>query len=120
MKNIMKNIQNTMSTYNYKEEVEKILKEKNITFYYDYFDINDNRRYKISSRYLELIDELEKYLSEAVNEKYSENQKEEFIKLISKIINEEIKKENGKNLISVSNYRTNLKATRMGLFVIVN
>ena len=118
----MKNIKKINETnYNYKEEVEKIKKEKNVTFYYDFdLDINDDRRYKISSRYLQLIDELEKCLSKAINEKYRENQKEEFIKLISEILDEEIKNENGKNLVSITNYKTNLKATRMGLFVIVN
>ena len=112
-----------MPDYNYKEEVEKILKEKNVTFYYDSdlnLDINDERQYKILPETLKQIDELEKYLSEAVNEKYSENQKEEFIKLISEIFDEEIKKINGKNFINVLNYRTILKASRMGLFVIVN
>ena len=110
-----------MPDYNYKEEVEKILKEKNVTFYYDFdLDKNDERRYKILPETLKQIDELEKQLSEAINRKYKDNAKEEFIKTILEIINEEIKKINGKNFINVLNYRTILKASRMGLFVIVN
>lgn len=116
----MNNILKTKQNYNYKEEIEKIKKDKNIIFYYDYFDANDHRRYKISSNYLQLIDELEKKLSEAINRKYKDNAKEEFIKIISEILDEKIKKENGKNLVSISNYRTDLKATRMGLNIIVN
>lgn len=110
-----------MPDYNYKEEVEKILKEKNVTFYYDFdLDKNDERRYKILPETLKQIDELEKQLSKAINRKYKDNAKEEFIKTILEIINEKIKKENGKNLVNVLNYRTDLKATRMGLFVIVD
>ena len=110
-----------MPDYNYKEEVEKILKEKNVTFYYDFdLDKNDERRYKILPETLKQIDELEKQLSKAINRKYKDNAKEEFIKTILEIINEEIKKINGKNFINVLNYRTILKASRMGLFVIVN
>ena len=109
-----------MPDYNYKEEVEKILKEKNVTFYYDSdlnLDINDERQYKISSRYL---DELEKDLSEAINDKYSENPKEEYIKIISEIIDSLLKKKENKNLVSVFSYRSCLKSKIRGLFVIVN
>ena len=118
----MKNIKKINETnYNYKEEVEKIKKEKNVTFYYDFdLDINDKRQYKILPETLKQIDELEKYLSEAVNEKYSENQKEEFIKLISEIIDRDLKKIENKNLVNILGYRTSLKSKRMGLFVIVN
>ena len=112
-----------MSDYDYKEEVEKILKEKNVTFYYDSdlnLDINDERQYKISSRYLQLIDELEKDLSEAINDKYSENPKEEYIKIISEIIDSLLKKKENKNLVSVFSYRSCLKSKIRGLYIIVN
>ena len=112
-----------MPDYNYKEEVEKILKEKNVTFYYDSdlnLDINDERQYKISSRYLQLIDVLEKDLSESINEKYSENSKEEYIKIISEIIDSLLKKKENKNLVSVFSYRSCLKSKIRGLYIIVN
>ena len=112
-----------MPDYNYKEEVEKILKEKNVTFYYDSdlnLDINDERQYKISSRYLQLIDVLEKDLSESINEKYSENPKEEYIKIISEIIDSLLKKKENKNLVSVFSYRSCLKSKIRGLYIIVN
>ena len=80
-----------MSDYDYKEEVEKIKKEKNVTFYYDFCD-DEKKRYSILPRNIKQIDELEKLLSEAVNENYSENQKEEFIKIISEIMDRNLKK----------------------------
>ena len=108
-----------MSDYDYKEEVEKIKKEKNVTFYYDFCD-DEKKRYSILPRNIKQIDELEKLLSEAVNENYSENQKEEFIKIISEIINRDIKIENNKKLLSISDYRSSLKSKIRGLYIIVN
>ena len=109
--------------YNYKEEIEKIIKDKNVIFYYDSdlnLDINDDRQYKISIDYLKKIDILEKDLSEAINEIYSKNPKEEYIKIISDIIDSLLKKKENKNLVSVFSYRSCLKSKIRGLFIIVN
>ena len=108
-----------MPDYNYKEEVEKILKEKNVTFYYDFCD-DEKKRYSILPRNLKQIDELEKLLSEAVNENYKNNQKEEFIKIISEIIYRDIKIENNKKLLSISDYRSSLRSKTRGLYIIIN
>ncbi len=108
-----------MPDYNYKEEVEKILKEKNVTFYYDFCD-DEKKRYSILPRNLKQIDELEKLLSEAVNENYKNNQKEEFIKIISEIIDRDIKIENNKKLLSISDYRSSLRSKTRGLYIIIN
>ena len=112
-----------MPDYNYKEEVEKIKREKNVTFYYDSdlnLDINDERQYKISSRYLQLIDVLEKDLSESINEKYSENPKEEYIKIISEIMDRNLKKIENKNFVDILGYRSCLKSKTRGLYIIIN
>ena len=108
-----------MSDYDYKEEVEKIKKEKNVTFYYDFCD-DEKKRYSILPRNIKQIDELEKLLSEAINDKYSENQKEEFIKIISEIIDRDINIENNKKLLSISDYRSSLKSKTRGLYIIIN
>ena len=108
-----------MPDYDYKEEVEKIKKEKNVTFYYDFCD-DEKKRYSILPRNIKQIDELEKLLSEAINDKYSENQKEEFIKIISKIIDRDIKIENNKKILSISDYRSSLRCKTRGLYIIVN
>ena len=108
-----------MSDYDYKEEVEKIKKEKNVTFYYDFCD-DEKKRYSILPRNIKQIDELEKLLSEAINDKYSENQKEEFIKIISEIIDRDIKIENNKKILSISDYRSSLRCKTRGLYIIVN
>ena len=108
-----------MSDYDYKEEVEKIKKEKNVTFYYDFCD-DEKKRYSILPRNIKQIDELEKLLSEAVNENYKNNQKEEFIKIISEIIDRDIKIENNKKLLSISDYRSSLKSKTRGLYIIIN
>ena len=108
-----------MPDYNYKEEVEKILKEKNVTFYYDFCD-DEKKRYSILPRNIKQIDELEKLLSEAVNENYKNNQKEEFIKIISEIIDRDIKIENNKKLLSISDYRSSLRSKTRGLYIIIN
>ena len=108
-----------MSDYDYKEEVEKIKKEKNVTFYYDFCD-DEKKRYSILPRNIKQIDELEKLLSEAINDKYSENPKEEFIKIISEIINRDIKIENNKKLLSISDYRSSLRSKTRGLYIIIN
>ncbi len=108
-----------MPDYDYKEEVEKIKKEKNVTFYYDFCD-DEKKRYSILPRNIKQIDELEKLLSEAINDKYSENQKEEFIKIISEIIDRDIKIENNKKILSISDYRSSLRCKTRGLYIIVN
>ena len=108
-----------MSDYDYKEEVEKIKKEKNVTFYYDFCD-DEKKRYSILPRNIKQIDELEKLLSEAVNENYKNNQKEEFIKIISEIIDRDINIENNKKLLSISDYRSSLKSKTRGLYIIIN
>ena len=108
-----------MPDYDYKEEVEKIKKEKNVTFYYDFCD-DEKKRYSILPRNIKQIDELEKLLSEAVNENYKNNQKEEFIKIISEIIDRDIKIENNKKLLSISDYRSSLRSKTRGLYIIIN
>ena len=108
-----------MPDYDYKEEVEKIKKEKNVTFYYDFCD-DEKKRYSILPRNIKQIDELEKLLSEAVNENYKNNQKEEFIKIISEIIDRDINIENNKKLLSISDYRSSLKSKTRGLYIIIN
>ena len=59
-------------------------------------------------------------LSEAINDKYSENPKEEFIKIISEIIDRDIKIENNKKLLSISDYRSSLRCKTRGLYIIIN
>ena len=108
-----------MPDYDYKEEVEKIKKEKNVTFYYDFCD-DEKKRYSILPRNIKQIDELEKLLSEAINENYKNNQKEEFIKIISEIIDRDINIENNKKLLSISDYRSSLKSKTRGLYIIIN
>ena len=108
-----------MPDYDYKEEVEKIKKEKNVTFYYDFCD-DEKKRYSILPRNIKQIDELEKLLSEAINENYKNNQKEEFIKIISEIIDRDIKIENNKKILSISDYRSSLRCKTRGLYIIVN
>ena len=59
--------------YNYKEEAEKIKKDKKIIFYDDDFDIEDKRYFSIIPAELKEIDESEKLLSNCINKKCKYN-----------------------------------------------
>jgi len=129
---------NKNEIYNFKKESEKIKQEKQIFFYDNCFEENDNRRFSVSANDLKEIDRLEKKISEIINEKYNlekrinekimeinkkkfkeesekimkineKNPKDEYIKILSEILEHNIKKINNKNFIGISNYIFSLK-----------
>ena len=111
--------------YNYKEEVEKIKKDKKIIFYDDDFDIKDKRYFSIIPIELKEIDESEKLLSNCINKKCKYNKtlekaKEIFINTISQILDEEIEIKEDKKMVSISSYELSLYYTALNYHMIVN
>ena len=111
--------------YNYKEEAEKIKKDKKIIFYDDDFDIEDKRYFSIIPAELKEIDESEKLLSNCINKrcKYNktlEKAKEIFINTISQILDEEIEIKEDKKMVSISSYELSLYYTALNYHMIVN
>lgn len=100
-------------TYNYKKEIEKILKDKNITLYDNRFPEDDERRFKIFPVFSQRVDDLEKSLSEKINSK------EEFIGAIESILETKQKslKEHNENpnLIPLMSYEIGLTIKLMSL-----
>lgn len=111
--------------YNYKEEAEKIKKDKKIIFYDDDFDIEDKRYFSIIPAELKEIDESEKLLSNCINKKCKYNKtlekaKEIFINTISQILDEEIEIKEDKKMVSISSYELSLYYTALNYHMIVN
>ena len=111
--------------YNYKEEAEKIKKDKKIIFYDDDFDIEDKRYFSIIPAELKEIDESEKLLSNCINKrcKYNktlEKAKEIFINTISQILDEEIEIKEDKKMVSISSYELSCYYTALNYNMIVN
>ena len=111
--------------YNYKEEAEKIKKDKKIIFYDDDFDIEDKRYFSIIPAELKEIDESEKLLSNCINKrcKYNktlEKAKEIFINTISQILDEEIEIKEDKKMVSISSYELSLYYTALNYHMMVN
>ena len=111
--------------YNYKEEAEKIKKDKKIIFYDDDFDIEDKRYFSIIPAELKEIDESEKLLSNCINKrcKYNktlEKTKEIFINTISQILDEEIEIKEDKKMVSISSYELSLYYTALNYNMMVN
>ena len=111
--------------YNYKEEAEKIKKDKKIIFYDDDFDIKDKRYFSIIPIELKEIDESEKLLSNCINKKCKYNKtlekaKEIFINTISQILDEEIEIKEDKKMVSISSYELSLHYTALNYHMIVN
>ena len=111
-------------TYNYREEIDKIIKEKNIVFYDKDFDEGDERRYNISADRLKEIDRLEKKLSLKLNRRHEKclspeykdkitgiplTSKEYFIETLNEVISDEdLEKKDSKNFLSISDYEFSL------------
>lgn len=113
-------------TYNYREEIDKIIKEKNIVFYDKYFNEKGEkiRTYDISPEKLQEIDRLEKKLSLKLNRRHEKclspeykdkitgipaNSKEYFIETLNEIISDEdLEKKDSKNFLSISDYEFSL------------
>ena len=111
--------------YNYKEEAEKIKKDKKIIFYDDDIDIEDKRYFSIIPAELKEIDESEKLLSNCINKKCKYNKtlekaKEIFINTISQILDEEIEIKEDKKMVSISSYELSLYYTALNYHMIVN
>lgn len=111
--------------YNYKEEAEKIKKDKKIIFYDDDFDIKDKRYFSIIPIELKEIDESEKLLSNCINKKCKYNKrlekaKEIFINTISQILDEEIEIKEDKKMVSISSYELSLYYTAVNYHMMVN
>ena len=111
--------------YNYKEEAEKIKKDKKIIFYDDDFDIEDKRYFSIIPAELKEIDESEKLLSNCINKKCKYNKrlekaKEIFINTISQILDEEIEIKEDKKMVSISSYELSLYYTALNYNMMVN
>ena len=111
--------------YNYKEESEKIKKDKKIIFYDDDFDIKDKRYFSIIPIELKEIDESEKLLSNCINKKCKYNKrlekaKEIFINTISQILDEEIEIKEDKKMVSISSYELSLYYTAVNYHMMVN
>lgn len=108
--------------YNYKEEVNKILKEKNITLYDNRFPENDKRRYDFFPIFAQRVDKAEKALSEEINKINKNNSKKVFIESIKKILEveqESLKEDNENlNLIPLISYEIGLKMKLMSLYCV--
>lgn len=117
-------------TYNYREEIDKIIKEKNIVFYDKYFNEKGEkiRTYDISHYDLQMIDILERkmsiildtyYYGDDDEEEYEEGlvyeelpdtPKEFFIKVFKECIfdKDDLEEKDSKNFLDISDYQFSL------------